>query len=58
MTDKNKVKTDNMARKFGVEVRFVPLPPEELRRRSNRLQELLFKGARKCAQDEEREKAQ
>jgi hypothetical protein len=57
MTDKNKVKTDKITQKFGLEVRFIPLPLDEVQRRSNRLQELLFKGARKCAQNEEREKA-
>jgi hypothetical protein len=44
MKKNNEEKIEKFTQKFAVEVRFV----------YSRLQELLFKGARKCAQDEER----
>lgn len=38
---------------FVVEVRFIPIPPEEAKARSIRLGELLLQGAIKCAQEEQ-----
>lgn len=53
---KNPEKVNGLPQKFRVVIRFVPLPPDEMNRRYNRLQELLFKGARKRADDEEKGK--
>jgi len=57
MDKKTTQKPKDLSQRFALEVRFIPLSPEEKSRRYSRLQELFFKGARKCAQDEEKNKA-
>jgi len=58
MTERNDQKPISGISERSIEVHFVPLPPTEVFRRSERLKELLFQGAVKYAQNQEKEKAQ